>query len=90
MIIEKCHLCGDNLSGIFISLYGGGIAHPHCYHRKHPPYKPVSLYEVARGSSDTLLAAEIIADMVPPKLAQKIVERYNEERHAAWLRQCES
>ena len=84
----KCTLCNKEITGLQISSGNGGFAHSHCYERTHVPCPANSLYQVARGSRDPGLAAEVINELVPDELAQKIVEEYNKRMLKNWLRRC--
>ena len=85
---DVCSICGKELAGSLISTGRHSFAHPHCWHRQNPPTKAVSLYQVARNGHDPLLAAELIADIVPNDIAQQIVSKFNARIAADHERRC--
>jgi len=84
---DKCTICGNPVTGLMVGT-GNGVAHSECYEREHPPRTACTLYQVARGCGDPVLAAEIIAALVPPELAETIVEHFNKALLKQWLRRC--
>ena len=86
---ENCTICGEPLSGLRIGTGNGGAAHRHCYEKEHPPRAAQSIYDMARGIGDPVLAAEVIHEMVPQDLARDIVAAFNVRLMKAWRRRCE-
>ena len=86
---DDCALCGKPLDGMFVGLGGGACAHRHCYEREHPPMAAQTLYQMARGRGDPVLAAEVIAQWVPHELASQIVDDFNARMMKQWQRRCE-
>jgi hypothetical protein len=84
---NTCTICSLPLGGTVIGT-GNGNAHPRCYDRAHPPWPACTLYQVARGCSDPIIAAAVIAELVPPDVADKIVHVFNERLMKDWLRRC--
>ena len=82
-------MCGKPLDGMLVGLGGGACAHRHCYEREHPPRAAKTLYEMARGVGDPVLAAEVIAQWVPHELAAQIVDDFNKRLMKQWRRRCE-
>lgn len=85
---EVCQICKKPIPGTMVGT-GNGLAHPHCYERQHQPLSASSLYEVARGHGDPVLAAQVIADLVPDNIAAEIVKRFNRRLFLQWERRCE-
>jgi hypothetical protein len=85
---DDCEYCGKSLDGMFVGT-GTGFAHSHCYNREHPPMAAQTLYQMARGRGDPVLAAEVIAQWVPHELAAQIVDDFNKRLMKQWQRRCE-
>jgi len=85
---DDCEYCGQPLDGMYVGT-GTGRAHRHCYNREHPPMAAQTLYQMARGRGDPVLAAEVIAQWVPHELAAQIVDDFNKRLMKQWLRRCE-
>ncbi len=85
---DDCEYCGQPLNGMFVGT-GTGRAHSHCYNREHPPMAAQTLYQMARGRGDPVLAAEVIAQWVPHELAAQIVDDFNKRLMKQWQRRCE-
>ena len=83
-----CEYCGEPITGVMVGA-GTGLAHRHCYERRHPPTAAQTLYQMARGRGDPVLAAEVIAAWVPHELAAQIVDDFNRKLMMAWQRRCE-
>lgn len=84
-----CSLCGkENSAGVGMLNAEGGLDHSHCWEREHPPLILDSLYQVARGGCDPIIAAEVISKLVPEKVAKEIVEEYNLRVKIQWERSC--
>ena len=69
-----------------MSCGGDKHIHRHCWERDNMPTVAGSLYEVARGHRDPVLAAQSIAELVP---AAQIVRSYNRKLLLAWQIRCE-
>ncbi len=82
-----CTLCSTFVDGAFVG-HVGGVAHPHCFDRAYPPRVARTIYQMVRGIADPVLAAEIIWQMVPADLADKIVDEFNRQLMLGWLRRC--
>ena len=86
----KCCYCHKRLgTGCFVLAGDGKSAHSTCYYRENPPYTACSIYQMARGRGDPVLAAEVISDMVPKELADDIVDEFNKRLMKNWLKNCE-
>jgi len=48
-----------------------------------------TIYQMARGRGDPVLAAEVIAQLVPHELASQIVDEFNRRLLLQWQRRCE-
>ena len=83
----NCTICGTPVTGLMVGT-GNGVAHSECYEREHPPRTACTLYQMARGCGDPVLAAEVIAELVPAELAETIVAHFNKRLMKAWLRRC--
>lgn len=86
---KVCCACGKPITGLYMSCQGDKYIHRHCWERGNMPSIADSLYQVARGHRDPVLAAKIIADMVPAELAVQIVRQYNRQLLLDWQRRCE-
>lgn len=86
---EICAICNKEITGALTSYGKGAYAHCHCYEINHPPITPTSFYQVARGCGDPVLAAEVIAKMVPDELGKAIVQEFNLRLIQQWRRRCE-
>jgi hypothetical protein len=86
---KTCCACGKPINGLFMSCGGDKQIHRHCWERDNMPTVAGSLYEVARGHSDPVLAAQSIAALVPAELAAQIVRSYNRKLLLAWQSRCE-
>jgi hypothetical protein len=86
--VEKCEMCGADLHGMWIGT-GTGAAHRHCYYKQHPPRAAQTIFEMARGVGDPMLAAQVIAEMMPPNLGCDMVSEFNRRLMKQWLRLCE-
>ena len=84
-----CCVCGKPITGIYLSCHGDKYIHRHCWLRENMPTVANSLYDVARGHRDPVLAAKVISDMVPAELAAQIVRTYNRSLLLDWQRRCE-
>ena len=85
---DVCEICHKPITGCFVGT-GTGFAHDYCYERTHQPTIAHSLYEVARGHADPVIAADVINGLVPEDLAAAIVKTYNRRLLLAWQRRCE-
>lgn len=85
---ENCTICGTPHNGSGVGT-GDGFAHSWCYEKEHPPMVAQTLYQMARGRGDPMLAAKVISEMVPSELATKIVDEFNRRLMLVWLRRCE-
>ena len=83
----NCTICGAPHNGSGIGT-GDGLAHRWCYEREHPPRELATMYEVARGCVDPILAAEVVAEMVPYELADAIVVEFNKRMAVLHKRRC--
>lgn len=87
---EKCAICGEPISGVFVTTGHNSVAHRHCYEREHPPRVAHTLYEVARGCGDPVLAAEVINEMTPADIGSRIVDEFNKRNMQLWRCRCEA
>jgi hypothetical protein len=74
---------------MYVGTGAGGKAHSHCYNKRHPPMTAQTIYQMARGRGDPVLAAEVIAQLVPHELASQIVDEFNRRLLLQWQRRCE-
>jgi hypothetical protein len=86
---ENCTICGEHLNWLRVGTGNGGAAHRHCYEKAHQPRAAQSIYDMARGIGDPVLAAEVMHEMVPNDLAREIVAAFNVRLMKAWRRRCE-
>ncbi len=87
--VETCVLCGKPLGPLFKFTENRERVHPHCFNKRHPPEAAQTLYQMARGVGDPVLAAEVIAQWVPHELASQIVSDFNRRLMMQWQRTCE-
>lgn len=85
---ENCTICGKQITGTMTGT-GNGYAHRHCYEREHPPTPARTFYEVARGSADPIIAAEVTVKYVPVEIGEQIVREFNRRLLKQWQRRCE-
>ena len=85
---DNCTICGEPHNGSGVGTGNGGMAHRWCYAKEHPPQAALDLHQVARGSGDPVLAAAVIAAMVPDELGERIVAEFNAQQHKNWERRC--
>jgi hypothetical protein len=83
-----CEYCAEPITGVFVWT-GTGPAHAHCYAQRNPPAPAANFYVVARGHVDPVLAAEVMADLVPEPVKTQVIEEYNKRLLAAHLRRCQ-
>ena len=86
--MNRCPICHDPNNGSGYSMEGG-FAHRHCYEKQNPPRVAQTLYQMARGCGDPVLAAEVIAEMIPAQLAESMVTEFNRRLVMQWQRRCE-
>lgn len=86
--MNACAKCGDKIDGMFFGTIAGGVMHRHCYEQENPPMAAQTLYQMARGRGDPVLAAEVITAMVPADLADQIVNEFNRRLMIQWQRRC--
>ena len=85
---ENCTICGAPHDGSGIGT-GNGLAHSWCYYKENPPKPAQTLYQMARGHADPVLAAQVISNWVPHELASQIVDDFNRQLMKQWQRRCE-
>lgn len=86
---EICSICTKPIKGCFVGMGSGKVAHHSCYEKENPPRVALTLYNLARGAGDPVLAAEVIADFVPAELGIKMVEEFNRRLMIQWRKRCE-
>lgn len=84
-----CTICGEQITGVMVGTIGGGMAHRHCYEKQNPPRVAISVFEMARGVGDPVLAAQVLHELVPAELARDILDEYHKRLAKSWLRRCE-
>ena len=87
--MSTCSICNTPNEGGGYKNLQGGLDHRHCHEKQHPPMTAVTVYQMARGRGDPVLAAEVIAEMVPDDLSAKIVDEFNRRLLIQWQRRCE-
>lgn len=85
---KVCCACGKVIDGIYMTCCGDKHIHHHCYVRQNMPQIAVSLREVAGTLYRHALAAEVIAEIVPPDVAAEIVRTFNRRMLLEWHRDC--
>ena len=85
-----CMRCKKPITDGLMTGMLGGLSHVHCALRERPPQTAQNLFEVARGvGGDPVLAAKVIADLVPEDVAAEIVRTYNRRLLLQWEKRCE-
>jgi len=85
---ELCSICMKPHNGSGVG-NGDGLDHRWCYERQHPPKDAETIYQVARGCGDPVLAAEVISEFVGGNLGNLIVREFNIRMRKNWTRRCE-
>lgn len=86
---QICSICTKPIKGCLVGMGNGKVAHHNCYEKENPPRVALTLYNLARGAGDPVLAAEVIADFVPAELGIKMVEEFNRRLMIQWRKRCE-
>ena len=87
---KTCCLCSQKIVGsLTVGMGGARYAHSYCYEREHPPRTARTLYQVARGGGDPVLAAAVLHELIPAALADQIVDEFNRRLVKNYARRCQ-
>ncbi len=83
-----CSICHKPLEGCtFVGTGDNTGAHTACFEREHPPTPAIKLNDIVRGA-DPILASEVICELVPADLAERIIRSFNQRLLRQWLKRC--
>jgi hypothetical protein len=85
--MSQCFYCGDDIPDV--GMLWMGDCHVHCYQRRHPFQPHHTLESVINSMDDPVLVRRLLIEIIPPPIAEILIEQYNIRAYDQWLRRCQ-